>query len=98
MQIGIFARTFARPTLRELLEAIAQHGVESVQFNFSGVGLPTLPEQINSTLADQIRREFADHKLNLAAVSGTFIEGKSILIACWASLNAIACSCLLVGD
>ena len=72
MQIGIFARTFARPTLGELLEAIAQHGVESVQFNFSCVGLPTLPEQINSTLADQIRREFADHKLNLAAVSGTF--------------------------
>ena len=72
MQIGIFARTFSRPTLDELLEAIAQHGVESVQFNFSCVGQPTLPEQINATLADQIRREFADHKLNLAAVSGTF--------------------------
>lgn len=72
MQIGIFARTFSRPTLGELLKAIAQHGVESVQFNFSCVGLPTLPEEIDSTLAEQIRREFIDHKLNLAAVSGTF--------------------------
>jgi len=72
MQIGIFARTFSRPTLGELLQAIAQHGVESVQFNFSCVGLPTLPEQINATLADQIRRAFVDHKLDLAAVSGTF--------------------------
>ena len=72
MRIGILARTFTRPTPGELLEAIAQHGVESVQFNFSCVGLPTLPEQINATLADQIRREFMDHKLSLAAVSGTF--------------------------
>jgi sugar phosphate isomerase/epimerase len=72
MQIGIFARTFSCPSLGELLQAIAQCGIGSVQFNFSCVGLPTLPEQINSTLADQIRREFADHKLNLAAVSGTF--------------------------
>ncbi len=72
MQIGIFARTFSRPTLGELLEAIAQHGFESAQFNFSSVGLPTLPEQISSALTDQIRHEFMDHKLSLAAVSGTF--------------------------
>lgn len=55
-----------------MLEAITQHGIESVQFNFSCVGLPTLPEQIKATLADQIRHDFIDHKLNLAAVSGTF--------------------------
>ena len=72
MQIGILARTFARSTLGELLEAIAQHGVESVQFNFSCVGLPTLPEEISPATADQIRREFMSHKLELAAVSGTF--------------------------
>jgi sugar phosphate isomerase/epimerase len=72
MQIGIFARTFARPNLGELLSAIAQHGIGSVQFNFSCVGLPTLPHPIGSTLTNQIRQEFADHRLNLAAVSGTF--------------------------
>ena len=72
MQIGILARTFARPTLGELLAAIARHGIESVQFNLACVGLPTLPEQIDLALADQIRREFSGHKLHLAAVSGTF--------------------------
>ena len=72
MQIGVFARTLARPTLGELLAVIAKHGVESVQFNFSCVGLPTLPERITSELAGQIRREFAGHGLDLAAVSGTF--------------------------
>ena len=72
MQIGIFARTFTRPALGELLGAISQHGVESVQFNFSCVGLPTLPEEISPTSVDQIHREFMSHKLKLAAVSGTF--------------------------
>ena len=72
MQIGILAKTFSRPTLGELLKAIAQHGIESVQFNFSCVGLPTLPEQIEDVVAGQIRHEFTVHRLNLAAVSGTF--------------------------
>jgi len=72
MQIGIFARTFSRPTLGELLATIAQHGIESVQFNFSCVGLPTLPEKIDDALVAQIRGEFTAHQLNLAALSGTF--------------------------
>src|SRR5262245_27687149 len=72
MQIGIFARTFSRPTLRELGSVIAQHGIEGVQFNFSCVGLATVPEEINDVLADQICREFAYQRLDLVAVSGTF--------------------------
>ena len=72
MQIGIFAKTLARPTLDGLLEAIARHGIESVQFNFSCVGLATLPERIGADLADRIRGGVADHVLKLAAVSGTF--------------------------
>jgi sugar phosphate isomerase/epimerase len=72
MQIGIFARTFSRPTLSELLATIVQSGIESVQFNFSCVGLPTLPDRVDLALVDEIRLEFLDHKLSLAAVSGTF--------------------------
>ena len=72
MQIGIFARTFNRPTLGGLLDAIAQEGIGSIQFNFSCVGLPTLPEQIDPALAEQIRREVKSRNLNVAAVSGTF--------------------------
>ena len=72
MQIGIFAKTFSRPTLGELLETISGYGIESIQFNFSCAGLPTLPEEISATLTDQIRQEFLNHELNLAAVSGTF--------------------------
>lgn len=72
MQIGIFARTFTRPTLGELLDAIAAHGIQSVQFNFSCVSLPTLPERIDPDLIKRISRELKARGLELAAVSGTF--------------------------
>jgi sugar phosphate isomerase/epimerase len=72
MQIGIFARTFRRPSLGQLLDVIAEHGIESVQFNFSCVGLSTLPEHIDPALVDQIRSELGDRHLKLAAISGTF--------------------------
>lgn len=32
MNIGIFAKTFVRPTLAETLDAVAQHGIRDVQF------------------------------------------------------------------
>src|SRR5262249_32713733 len=46
MHLGIFAKTFPRPTIEETLDAIADRGLTHVQFNMSCVGLPTLPERI----------------------------------------------------
>ncbi|MBI3850360.1 MAG: sugar phosphate isomerase/epimerase [Verrucomicrobia bacterium] len=71
MQLGIFAKTFVRPTLGETLDAVVHHGLDCIQFNFSCVGLPTLPEQIDAALTDQIRRELATRRLTMSAVSGT---------------------------
>jgi hypothetical protein len=34
MQIGIFAKTFVRPTLAATLDAVVEHGIGCVQFNF----------------------------------------------------------------
>ena len=42
MHLGIFAKTFPRPTLEETLDAVADHGLTHVQFNMSCIGLPTL--------------------------------------------------------
>jgi len=33
MKIGIFAKTFSRPTIEELFQAIASYGIYSMQFN-----------------------------------------------------------------
>ena len=51
MQIGIFAKTFARPTLGETLDAVVTRGLFSVQFNLACAGLPTLPDTLDAATA-----------------------------------------------
>ncbi len=72
MKLGIFARTFVRPTLEEVLASIRMHGFETVQFNLSSAGLPTLPEQIEEQLLERIHSAFRSCDLEMCAVSGTF--------------------------
>jgi sugar phosphate isomerase/epimerase len=72
MQIGIFAKTFVRPTLPETLDAVKAHRLDCVQFNMTCAGLPTLPEKIDPTLVDHIRGEMARRGIAIAAISGTF--------------------------
>jgi len=73
MQLGIFAKTFARSSLGETLDAVRAHRISCVQFNMSScAGLPTMPEEIPAELAERIRGEMDRRDLMMAAVSGTF--------------------------
>lgn len=72
MQLGIFAKTFSRPTLAATLDAVADQGLHCIQFNYACVGLPTLPERIEPTVLENIRRELDARQIRIAAVSGTF--------------------------
>ena len=72
MHIGIMSRTFIRPTLEETLDAVAEHGLTCVQFNFSCAGLPEMPEKIDTELCDRIRKETEARKIEIASLSGTF--------------------------
>lgn len=72
MHVGIFAKTFSRPTLEETLDAVQSHGIRSVQFNLSCAGLPTLPETIDDAVADRIGEALRARGIVMAAVSGTF--------------------------
>lgn len=72
MEIGIFAKTFVRPTLGETLDAVAAHGVRTVQFNLSCMGLPTLPDAVDPAMVKSIRTAFEERGMTMAAVSGTF--------------------------
>src|ERR1041384_5761189 len=71
MQLGIFAKTFVRPSLEETLDAAKANGLNCVQFNFACAGLPTLPETIEPALVRRIRSELERRSLFMAAVSGT---------------------------
>jgi len=54
MKLGIFAKTFSRPTIEELFQSIASYGINSVQFNLSCARLEPLPKHVPSELAQRI--------------------------------------------
>src|SRR5215468_712613 len=70
--MGIFAKTFVRPTLEENLDAVRAHGLGVVQYNLACAGLSSLPERIEPRLAQQIGAAAASRRVTIAAVSGTF--------------------------
>lgn len=72
MRIGVFAKTFRRPTLEATLDAVAAAGIECVQYNLACAGLPTLPESIEPTLCDRIAAACSGRGLTISAISGTF--------------------------
>lgn len=72
MRLGIFAKTFPRPTVEETFDAIVAHGVRVVQFNMACAGLPPMPDQIEQGLIDRIRAAAKKREMELAAVSGTY--------------------------
>ena len=72
MRLGIFARTFSRPSLEGVLDAVAGHGLRETQFNMSVAGLSSMPEEVDPALADRVREAAARRNVALAAVSGTF--------------------------
>jgi sugar phosphate isomerase/epimerase len=72
MQLGIFARTFPRPTLEETFDAVVAHELHCVQFNMACVGLPSLPDHIENDVIARIRMEAASRKISIAAISGTY--------------------------
>jgi sugar phosphate isomerase/epimerase len=72
MRRGIFAKTFARPSVEEVFDAVRAHGLDAMQFNLSVAGLASLPDSIPPELADRVRTAARARELDIAAVSGTF--------------------------
>lgn len=72
MEIGIFSKTFTRPTLGAVLDAVAEHGVYAVQFNMSCAGVGEMPAEIGPELTTTIRQAMAARGITMAAISGTF--------------------------
>jgi sugar phosphate isomerase/epimerase len=72
MQLGIFARTFTRPTAGQTLQAVGDAGIAAVQFNLSVLGLPTVPDTVPPETITATREAAARTGVKLAAISGTF--------------------------
>src|SRR5947209_4532392 len=72
MRLGIFAKTFHRPMVEGVFDAVREHGLGCVQFNMSCAGLPTLPDDIAPSLITRIREASMSRGIKIAAVSGTY--------------------------
>jgi len=72
MQLGIYSKTFDRPTLGEALDAVKASGLDCVQFNLLSANVPTLPDQLDASVVENIRRETTARGIRIAAMSGTF--------------------------
>lgn len=72
VKLGIFAKTFVRPTLGEVLDAVLQHGMTHVQFNLVSASLASIPSDLSEAQCDAIRHEFDLRGISNAVLSATF--------------------------
>ena len=73
MRLGVFAKTYERPSVDQVFEAAARDGFSCVQFNLACSGLETLPDEpVPDTISLEIQRAAQRHGIEIAAVSGTF--------------------------
>ncbi len=103
MKLGIFTKTFERPTLDAKLAAVTAHGMHAVQFNLSCAGLPSLPDdpdELDAATCAQIRESFARHDVNMTAISGTFNmihPDPAVRSAGLRRLRVLAAACAALG-
>ena len=72
MRLGIFAKTFDRPAVEDVFEAVKAHGLGCVQFNMACAGLPSLPDEIDAAISTRIHKAAVSSGIGIEAVSGTY--------------------------
>ena len=72
MQLGIFAKTFPEVGALPVLRAVRAAGYDVTQFNLSCVGLPSLPDALDSTVVQEVAQASAEMGISIAALSGTY--------------------------
>lgn len=70
--LGIFAKTFLRPTLEENTDAVVDAGFQVVHYNMACAGLPPMPEQIDPNTILAVRRALGARAVTVVGLSGTF--------------------------
>ncbi len=70
--LGVFAKTFRRDQLGQVLEVVKQNGFTAIQFNMACVGLPPMPDHIEDSLLYEIQEAINSSGLQLVGLSATF--------------------------
>jgi len=72
MELAIFLKTYARPTLAAALQGVKMHHISNVHFNMSCAGLPSLPLQIDRQTLESIGQTIHESGVKVVGLSGTF--------------------------
>ena len=72
LQLGIHVGTFSRTTFEEILDAVVDHGLRCVHFNFKALGMPSMPERVDEALCGRVAGAVASRGLSMSTVSCTF--------------------------
>ena len=71
-RLGIFARTFPRPTPEEVAAAVAQAGYPLAHWNFTAIGRSTLAGDVDQAQMVAVRSAFDSAGVAIPSVSATF--------------------------
>jgi sugar phosphate isomerase/epimerase len=72
VELGIFSRTYQREGIDKICAQIAQDGFQTVQFNFSSAGLPSLPNDWPEAVVKGVMASATQSGLTICALSGTY--------------------------
>ena len=72
MELGIFSRTYQLIGIDKICAQAAQDGFQTIQFNFSSAGLPSLPKDWPETTIKEVMASATQSGLTICALSGTY--------------------------
>ena len=72
MELGIFSRTYQLIGIDKICAQAAKDGFQTIQFNFSSAGLPSLPKDWPETTIKEVVASATQSGLSICALSGTY--------------------------
>jgi sugar phosphate isomerase/epimerase len=72
VELGIFSRTYQAVGIDRIFARIAQDGYQTIQFNFSSAGLPSLPNDWPEAIIKDVMASATRSGLTICALSGTY--------------------------
>lgn len=72
MTLGIFSKVYSDTDFETSLKEIKGQGMDTIQFNFSNIGLSSLPSEVSERDIKTIQNAIQKSKVNISVISGTF--------------------------
>jgi sugar phosphate isomerase/epimerase len=72
VELGIFSRTYQPIGIDRIFAQIARDGFQTIQFNFSSAGLPSLPKDWPEVIIKEVMASASRSGLTICALSGTY--------------------------